>query len=268
MTNREKYLFDEFTFAKYPKHIELALSRGFEFVGFQEQYDWSRKLIIWRHDVEFSPWIARRMAGIESDLGVRATYFYQTHSEFYNLFERAVTDLALQTKELGHFVGLHFDPHFWGLDTMPDGPEKLVRMEDCIRIDAECFQKVTGIVPDVFSFHLTTPFIRTLEDFRYGGLINAYAKIFKEKFAYNGDSTGCWRYEKMDDRLTDPNIRHVQILTHDANWTDIPMAPRRRGFLAIDQMAEIMKKRWDGILDEFGADNIDEDVVIKPSHAN
>lgn len=259
MTNRERYMFDEFVFEKYPKHIELALSQGFEFVRFQEEYDWSKKLILWRHDVEFNPWTALRMAKIEKKLGVTATYFFQTHSEFYNLYERAVVDIAQEMKEMGHDVQLHFDAHFWrGLDC----EAALCRLERCIQIDANAFENIIGIRPSVFSFHLTNPFIRTLEGLRYGGLLNAYAAFFKERFAYNGDSTGCWRYEKMDDRLLDPNIRHVQILTHDANWSDVPMAPRRRGFLSIEQIAAHMRDRYDAILREFGSANIDEDEVL------
>lgn len=255
MTNREKYLFDEFTFARYPGHIELALKNGFEFVGFQEEYDWSKKLVIWRHDVEFSPWTALRMAKIEKDLGVKATYFFQTHSEFYNLYERAVSDIALDVASLGHYVNLHFDPHYWGLDK----PEKL---EDCIMRDARFFEDCLGIKPSVFSFHLTNKFTMSQEAMRYAGLINAYAKLFKERFAYNGDSNGWWKFEMMDDRLTNPEIRHVQILTHDANWTDVPMAPRRRGFLAIDQVAQHMRERYDTILKNANALNIDEDEIL------
>ena len=256
MTAREKYMFDEFVFEKYPGHIELAKKQGFEFVHFQEDYDWSKKLVIWRHDVEFNPWIALRMAKIEHELGVSATYFFQTHSEFYNLYDIEVTDIACEMRDLGHDVQLHFDPHFWkNLDT----EDSLPRLEKCIQIDTDAFANIVGIRPTVFSFHLTNPFIRTLEGMRYGGLINAYAKMFKERFAYNGDSTGCWRFEKMDERLTDPNIRHVQILTHDGNWVDTPMAPRRRIYQSIDQIAAMMKERYDNIFRRFGTANIDED---------
>jgi hypothetical protein len=262
MTNREKYQFDEFTFEKYPKHIELALKNGFEFVGFQDNYEWSRKLVLWRHDVEFSPWVALRMSKIEKSLGVKASYFFQTHSEFYNLYERAVVDIALEIADMGHYVGLHYDPHFWGLDDEPDSPEKVSRMSKTLQWDADFFGKAVGVEPNVFSFHLTNRFTMSCEEMRYAGLINVYSKFFKEHFAYNGDSNGWWKFEKMDDRFTNADIRHVQILTHDANWTDKPMAPRQRGFLAIDQIASHMRERYDAILKNANALNIDEDKIL------
>lgn len=76
MTNKEKYKFDDFTLDNYRKLIMIALSNGFQFISYTDEYDANRKDILWRHDVEFEPDIALKMAKIENDLGIKSTYFF------------------------------------------------------------------------------------------------------------------------------------------------------------------------------------------------
>ena len=67
------------------------------------------QLALWRHDVDASPQAALAMASIEQELGVRATYYFNAKSEFYNLLEPAVSDIARRIAAMGHEVGVHFD---------------------------------------------------------------------------------------------------------------------------------------------------------------
>ena len=53
MTNREKYHFDDFTFANYERLVKLAIDKGFRFILHKNEFVSERKDIIWRHDVEF-----------------------------------------------------------------------------------------------------------------------------------------------------------------------------------------------------------------------
>ena len=82
MTNREKYHFDDFTFENYQRLIKLAKEKGFQFILHKDEFVPERKDIIWRHDVEFEPELALKMAKIEHDEGVIATYFFQLHSQY------------------------------------------------------------------------------------------------------------------------------------------------------------------------------------------
>lgn len=263
MTNREKYDFGFFTLDNYERMVELALQQGFVFEGFKEEYDWAKKIILWRHDVEFSPYTALKMAKIEAKLGVKATYFFQTHAETYNLFERAISDIAREVKELGHEVGLHFDSHYWDKSfRFQVSGSQVETMENCIRSDAGYFKDCLGIDLRVFSFHCTDDFIKSCEELHYGGLLNAYAKFFKEKFAYCADSTGFWRYERLDGRLKEPSIHHLQVLTHDAMWSREVLSPRKRVFAAIEERAQKTREWYDKTLVQFGAKNVDEERVI------
>lgn len=251
MTNREKYKFDYFTIDNYKKQLELAIENGFQFISFTDDYQVERKEIIWRHDVEFSPDIALQMAKIENLLGISTTYFFQIHSEFYNILERYFSNILQEIKSLGHHIGLHFDSHYYNVQT----EEELDRF---IKQDKEYFEKVFDLHIEVFSFHNTTPFTLSCEKRHYANLINVYSRFYKEKYNYCADSTGFWRYEILEDVLKDTNVKHLQVLVHDAMWSEEVLSPRQRVRKSIQDNAERIKEQYDRILIEFGAKNIDD----------
>ncbi len=231
MTNREKYHFDDFTLSNYRKLIRLAKSQGFQFILHKDDYIPERKDIIWRHDVEFEPDIALKMAQIEHEEGIVTTYFFQLHCTYYNLFDEYYTHVFHQIKNLGHHVGLHFDCRYWRITD-----EK--QLNDFVSLDRDYLQKALGTKIDTFSFHNTTPFTQSCLEYKYGGLINVYSSYFKEHYNYCGDSLGYWRFDRLEDVLKDPKVQHLQVLTHDANWTEEVMSPRKRFAKAMRDHAE------------------------------
>ena len=251
MTNREKYKFDYFTITHYAEIVKLAKEMGFEFILHKDGFQPNRKDVIWRHDVEFSPDIALKMAEIESENGVSATYFFQTHSEFYNIFEPYFAKILKDIKEMGHHIGLHFDSHFYDINDAE-------MLEKYIALDRKYLEEVFNLALDTFSFHNTTPFVLSCKNYRYGGLINVYAEFFKDNYQYCADSTGYWRYEILDEVLRDERVRHLQVLTHDAMWSEEVLSPRQRVRKSIQDNAERVKARYDQILIDFGAKNIDD----------
>ena len=251
MTNREKYNFDYFTITHYAELVKLAKDQRFQFILHKDEFVEDRKDVIWRHDVEFSPDIALKMAEIEHGLDVQTTYFFQMHSEFYNVFEPYFTDILKKIKDLGHHIGLHFDSHYYGIKNSE-------MLDKYIALDRKYFEEVFGIELDTFSFHNTTSFTLSCLEYQYGGLINVYAKFFKEHYQYCADSTGYWRYEILDEVIRDKNVRHLQVLTDDAMWSETALSPRQRVRTSIQANADRVKDRYDQILVEFGAKNIDD----------
>ena len=194
-----------------------------------------RKDIIWRHDVEFEPDYALRMAQIEHEEGVKATYFFQLHSPYYNVADPHYREVFHQIKDLGHYVGLHFDSAYWGITDES-------QLNDYIILDKEYLEKNMCVEIDTFSFHNTTPFTQSCLEYRYGGLINSYASFFKEHYNYCGDSLGYWRFDRLEDVLNDKKVQHLQVLTHDANWNDEVLSPRKR-------FAKVMKDRAERLIE-------------------
>ena len=165
MTNREKYNFDDFTLDNYRRLVKLAKEKGFQFILHKDEFVPERKDVIWRHDVEFEPDIALKMAEIEHKEGVHATYFFQLHSGYYNLFDEHYSKVLHQIKDLGHHVGLHFDCRYWAIND-----EK--QLDEYIVLDRAYLEKNLGVEIDTFSFHNTTPFTQSCLAYTYGGLVN------------------------------------------------------------------------------------------------
>lgn len=235
MTNREKYYFDDFTLENYQRLIKLAKEKGFQFILHKDEFVSERKDVIWRHDVEFEPYIALRMAQIEHKEGVVASYFFQLHSECYNLFDIHYRDVFHEIKKLGHLVGLHFDCAYWQISD-----EK--QLDEYIKLDKEYMGLNLGVEVDTFSFHNTTPFTHSCLEYKYGGLINVYSSYFKEHYNYCSDSLGYWRFDRLEDVLNDKNVQHLQVLTHDGNWADEVLSPRKRYIKVVHDHADRLVK--------------------------
>ena len=235
MTNREKYHFDDFTLDNYQRLIQLAKERGFHFILHKDEFVPDRKDVIWRHDVEFEPDIALKMARIEHDEGVQATYFFQLHCPYYNVIDSHYREVFHQIKNFGHCVGLHFDSAYWGITDES-------QLNDYIILDKVYLEKNMDVEIDTFSFHNTTPFTQSCLEYRYGGLINVYSSYFKEHYNYCGDSLGYWRFDRLEDVLNDENVKHLQVLTHDANWSDEVLSPRKRFAKAMHDHADCLIK--------------------------
>ena len=221
MTNREKYCFDDFTLENYCRLVGLVLSKGFNFISYTDKYVENRKDILWRHDVEFEPDIALKMAEIEQSQGAKATYFFQMHSPFYNLFDNHYTRIFHEIRSLGHWIGLHFDSYYWRI-------QDEAQLDEYIKLDKCYLERTLGVKIDTFSFHNTTPFTQSCHAYQYGGLVNVYSSFFKEHYIYCGDSLGYWRFDRLEDVLNDDNVQHLQVLTHDANWSEEVLSPRKR----------------------------------------
>lgn len=242
-----KYLFDDFTLSNYRNLLSLALA-NYEFKLFTQEYQ--NKSILLRHDLEFSVPIALRMAQMEAELGIRSTYFVQLHSEFYNTLEKSsLKDIKLIEK-LGHQIGLHFDSHFWEIQDES-------QLDRSIEFDKSILERYLGTQIKAFSFHNNTPFTLSCRKDKYGGLINVYSDYFRERYAYNADSLGYWRYERLEDRLKEAKEDALQVLIHDGMWQDEVLPPRRRVYKVIDDNADRLKMLYDSHLTKIGQKNID-----------
>jgi hypothetical protein len=191
------------------------------------------------------------MAKVEKELGIKAHYFFQIHSEFYNIFEKEIYLLAKEIVKLNHYIGLHFDAHFWEIQNQNE-------LEKCIFYDGKLLESLLGIEITSFSYHDTTPQLLALNDTYYAGMLNVYAKSIRKKYRYCTDSTGIWRYERLEDVLQDSSIQYLQVLTHDGMWQEEAMAPRQRVLRCVNLRGQKIMKKYDEDLLKLGHKNIDD----------
>jgi hypothetical protein len=247
MKNLTKYNFSDFTLDNYHRLLSLAKS-NYTFRLFNEEYI-SRSILL-RHDLEFSIPIALTMAEIEAELGVKSTYFIQLHSEFYNTLEKESIKAIKQIEKSGHQLGLHFDSHFWGIENED-------QLDTNIRFDKRIIEDYFDTEVKAFSFHNNTEFTLSCRKDSYGGLLNVYSDYFRTHYAYNADSLGYWRFERLEDLLNEAKEETIHILIHDGMWQEDVLPPRRRVYKVIDENSARLKKLYDDHLTKIGQKNID-----------
>jgi len=241
---------NDFTEAHYASLLNLAKS-NYKFVGYNE-IEASDQFVLWRHDCDFSLNRALKIAEIEHEHGVNSTFFLNPHCAFYNLLEKGQAELVENIQSLGHAIGLHFDSQFYQISKEKELSEK-------VKKEAQWILGWFGVKPSVFSFHNPDQFLLSCDKESYGGLINCYAKIFKEEIAYCSDSNGYWRHQRLHDVLTKANDPKLQILTHPGWWQERPCYPRERIHRSIYGRADANINIYDLDLKRAGRLNINND---------
>lgn len=103
-----------FTFGHYREIIQNALDSGYEIINCLDYSDSIKNLpdkyLILRHDIEHYPDRALELAKIESELGVKSTFFVRVHAKKYNIFSYPAYNNLMQIKDMGHEMGLHAEP--------------------------------------------------------------------------------------------------------------------------------------------------------------
>jgi hypothetical protein len=240
--------FEEFTEAGYRRLLLLARER-YAFGAFGEVR--SEPHVIWRHDLDYSVHRALRIAEIEAEEGVRATYNFLLHSELYNLLEREVFERARRILELGHWLGLHFDAGFYGgFESEEALAEKLAWERDVLETLFE--RPVTA-----FSLHNTD--VSNSAGFDadvIAGVPSANGRTLRETHGYVSDSNGYWRFRPLGEVLASGEHDRLHVLTHPEWWQPDAMSPRLRITRCVEGRSAFAERSYDALLDMCGRRNI------------
>ncbi len=242
------WFFSDFTETSYAELLDIA-KRQYAFARFVSRPE--ERHVLWRHDVDFSMHRALRLAEIEAEAGVTASYFLYPRSLFYNLLSRRIVDIARKIVGLGHDIGLHFDPTFYGDDM------DRKTLFDKVAWEGRLLQDLFGVAPVAVSFHLfgvlRSPM---LDDDVVSGMVNAYGATIRQTYSYISDSNGIWRFRRLRDVLEEGADDRLHVLTHPEWWTPEVMAPRTRLQRCIDGYAAAMGDSYDRILAESDRPNV------------
>lgn len=233
----------DFTVEHYRKLLRVAI-KGYRLVDYSD-IPWGSRFLLWRHDIDYSLNRALVLAKLEHLEGLKATYFINLHSEFYNVTEASQRNNIREILALGHDLGLHFDPAFYDLTSEHD-------LDRLIAQEAGCLHELFGAEPAAFSFHNPVAAHLTCESDYYGGLVNCYSRRFKTGVGYCSDSNGYWRFRRLHDVLAEANDPCLQILTHPEWWQDVPMPPRQRIFRSAYGRAAASMRIYDSDLEQHG----------------
>jgi hypothetical protein len=95
----------DFTLEKYLELCILLLEGGCRIMAFQDYISSApiSNAIILRHDVDSKPNRALRMAKLESDVGIRSTYYFRHTKGVFN------PEIIDEVQGMGHEVGYHYE---------------------------------------------------------------------------------------------------------------------------------------------------------------
>lgn len=169
----------------------------------------THKLIL-RHDVDVSLKRALRMAKIEKDFGICATYMVMTKSSLYCVGDATSRDILRKIMDMGHEIGLHIDPRPHNGITPIEG-----------RINSACSQLEDATSSPIMS----VSFHRPPEESLRGPLmirdkVNAYTKELTGEHMerYLSDSAGHWIKGEPLPRLMNLTKPLLQLLIHPIWW--------------------------------------------------
>lgn len=199
----------EFTYTWYQDFLDQIREAGYEFRRFSD--DPGDGTVVLRHDVDLSIKDALKMALLEADRGVTATYCFLLTSALYNPLERDQREQIREIGSLGHEVALHFSTHeYWDADGRPDD-EALIEGIDEERTVLE------GLVPETtetVSFHSPPWWVLKRE---LDGVRNVYEPAYFDEMTYVADSGQRWRESP-------PAVHEfgasAQVLTHPGLWSE------------------------------------------------
>lgn len=198
MTNTLKI---EFNLDTYSNLLKTIKSNGFTFNGFSSKEE---KLFLLRHDIDISPSISLKMAELEYNLNIKATYFFMIRSPFYNLFSRANNEIVKRIIELGHDIGLHYDEGYY---SEKENLQNLIDRE--IKILKDNFQ----IEVNTVSFH--QPSKEIIDNTVSIKQINTYDKVFFKNIKYISDSN---MLLKENIAKIMQKYKKIQLLVHPIWW--------------------------------------------------
>lgn len=245
------YYIEDFTESNYARLLGIAKEK-YNFIQYEDVYNYrsDEKFILWRHDVDLSIHRSRKLAEIEAKFGVKATYFIQLNSNFYNIFEYELKLLLSDIVNLGHNIGVHFDPMNYQIKDVKS-------LEYYLSFEKNILKEISGIEPKVFSFHNPNAEILKYENYSYAGMVNTYAKLFKKSIDYCSDSNGYWRHERLEDVLEKAS-NNLQVLTHPGWWQEKPMIPYQRVLRCIEHRKEKYVENYNSNLNKLGRINVKE----------
>jgi len=175
-----------FSLEHYRELLEAARAGGYRFVHFDRVPEPGDLFL--RHDVDLSLDAALRMATVEAQADVTATYFLMTESVFYNLASSEGATAIARLRELGHRIGLHaVYPH--------------------ARLDERFDPVVAWHNPE--PAYMSDP---------VAGAVNVMQTEFFDPATYRSDSNHRWRFGCPHEELRARSFAWLQLLTHPEIW--------------------------------------------------
>jgi len=213
---------NDFSYATYRTMLEDFQAEGYRFAAFTEAeslLQQQSRFVLLRHDIDLDLAKALPMARIETDMGVRATWFFRVRSDHHNAFSREGSVVIREILEQGHHFGLHFDCAAYPAETTVDEFARFCRLE------AQLLETWFGRAVSVVSFHRPSPLILSGNPALTAPLKHTYMREFIQSILYLSDSRGEFRFGFPTESEAFRRGRPLHVLVHPIWWNERPAAP-------------------------------------------
>lgn len=200
-----------FTLDHYKEILIAAINAGYRYSFFGDPPKHEFTLYL-RHDVDNSIDSASRLARIEAELGISATYFLLLRSENYNLISHSNLESIEAIRAMGHRIELHFSLNGQFGDAAPD------KLPELVLKDAELLSQLINSEIRVFSFH--NPTGSEFSKVKVPGLINTYSHAYFKDIKYISESNMHWREKCPCLIFKEKRYPAIQLLIHPMTFCD------------------------------------------------
>jgi hypothetical protein len=101
-----------FTKQHYFDCLTKAQDLGYEIKPVKDYDVMDDKVILLRHDIDYSLDYAHKLATWENRFGIKSSYYIHLHSETYNALEPRSLEIIRKIHKLGHEIGFHYDAKY------------------------------------------------------------------------------------------------------------------------------------------------------------
>ncbi|GJM31929.1 MAG: hypothetical protein DHS20C18_09300 [Saprospiraceae bacterium] len=217
-------------FGSYRDFLLSFVNQDYKFIPFSKLSKPKGQLVL-RHDIDFDTHYALDIAKVESDLGIKATYFFLLSSNFYNVLSQEDSENILKIKALGHTISLHFDSTVY-----KDYKYGLM-------YEVDLFEQIFDVKVKIISFHRPNEYFRKLNK-PIKKIEHTYQSKFSGDIKYFSDSTGVWRFGHPLESTEFKEKISIQLLTHPIWWMV-------NGASNLEKLKTYYLKRTESLKDDF-----------------
>ncbi len=171
-----------------------------------------------RHDVDLHLYGVDRIARIEADLGVSATYYILMTGPYNPLSSQNLAVLKTLL-EMGHEIGLHYDLQIY--------PESLTAASERINLEIALLEHAVGCEIRTIVRH--QPYLGGTDPFKqHSKLLNAHDPAYESGMIYVSDSCRLWRKDSTNRIFSMDPEQHLHLSTHPELWLDESIADPRQ----------------------------------------
>ncbi|MCS6955740.1 MAG: hypothetical protein NZM44_05225 [Candidatus Calescibacterium sp.] len=211
-------------FLYYAKNFKIIRLKDFN----------GEKGVILRHDVDFDVESAYRLALVEHEMGIKTSYFFLVTCHTYNLFSYVNRYYVQKIKEMGHEIGLHFDPTVYSYNSFEE-------LKNYVDKEAQILSFLINEKVESISLH--NPSVYNSFPL-FDGYKNAYDPLIFGDDKYISDSCMDFRGKNIYEFIKKSEIHVIQILLHPFHFTE-------EGYTNYNQIFSKILRRKIGLIHKY-----------------